>query len=45
MKKRITQTKKQAEEAEKSKVRPHVKKIIERLLKENAPTWKELAKR
>lgn len=34
-----------ADEATKANVRPHVAKLIKKVIDENAPTWNELAKR
>jgi hypothetical protein len=33
------------DKAKKANVRPHVAKLIKKVINENAPTWNELAKR
>ena len=40
-----TETSTEAKPKKRANVRPHVAELIKKVIEENAPTWKELAKR
>jgi len=43
--KKVSEPDAASETAKKPNIRPHVAKLIKKVIDENAPTWKELAKR